>query len=383
MYPPTAPVAPDSLKGVNWEDLLDTLKAEKCVLFLGEGAYQAPGGGSLDAALRQWLDATNPENPYIRLYNDDGFMLFKKNRFKRQVNTRIAEFYQQHFPETEELFAQIATIPFSVILTLTSDNLLARTFDTLGFPYHWDFYFRNRKPADHFERPNSRKPLLYSLLGNIEEPESTVLTHSDFFDYLQSVLKGNSMHDELRETLEKAERYIFLGVPYEKWYFQLLLRILSLHSDKLKEVERLALKEFENEHLHTLYREEFKIEFFPCNVTLFLGELYRRCEEKDILKRLPPPDPRLASLPDLSLSDFQKFIGDGDTRNALLHLQSFLERRKPASTHLINDLIVLQNRLNLLGQRQMHGTIWPQDAIVENNQITESALDLISRSLDL
>ena len=143
------------------------------------------------------------------------------------------------------------------------------------------------------------------------------------------------------------------------------------------------MKEFENEDLSTLYREEFKIEFFPCNVKLFLGELYRRCGEKDILKKLPPPDPRLASLPDLSLSDFQKFIADGYTRNALLHLQSFLERRKPGSIHLINDLIVLQNRLNLLEQRQMHGTIWPQDAIVENNQITESALDLITHSLDL
>ncbi len=234
---------------VDWEDLLDTLEAEKCVLFLGSVAFEAPGGGSIETALRDWLEADEPDHPYIRLYNPDGFMLFRKNRFKRKVTTQIKDFYNQAFPETEALFRQLTEAPFSMIVTLTPDNLLARTFDTLGFDYQSDFYFRHRKAPEVFDRPTKEKPLIYNLLGNIEEPESIVLTHSDFFDYLESVFKSNSMNQDLKEELEGAERYIFLGLPYEKWYFQLLLRVLSMHSDKLKEVERLALREFEDPRL--------------------------------------------------------------------------------------------------------------------------------------
>jgi hypothetical protein len=383
MHPVNTPTQPNALDTVNWDDLLDTLDAEKCVLFLGEGAYEAPGGGSIDKARRRWLNADDPDHPQIRLYNDDGFLLFKKARFKRQVTAQIREFYHQSFPETEAVFSQIAALPFSMILTLTCDNLLARTFDTLGYPYHCDFYFRKRKAADVFERPGKRKPLLYNLLGNIEEPESIVLTHGDFFDYLESVFQGNSMHPELGEALESAERFIFLGLPYDKWYFQLLLRVFSLHSEKLKEVERMALREFENPSLHTLYQEEFKIEFFPCDVRFFVGELHRRCAAAGILKPQSPPDLQWAALPDLSRSEFQKLIADGHTPDALRHLQSFLERRKPRSLSLTNDLVVLRNRLNLLEQRQLRGTIYPQDANVENNQVVESALALIERSLEL
>ncbi len=371
------------LANVDWEDLLDTLEAEKCVLFLGSGAFEAPGGSSIETALRDWLEADEADNPYIRLYNPDGFMLFRKNRFKRKVTAQIKDFYNQAFPETEALFRQLAEAPFSMIVTLTPDNLLARTFDTQGFDYQSDFYFRYRKAPEVFERPTKEKPLIYNLLGNIEEPESIVLTHSDFFDYLESVFKSNSMNQDLREELEGAERYIFLGLPYEKWYFQLLLRVLSMHSDKLKEVERLALREFEDPRLHALYTEEFKIEFFPFEVKLFVQELHRQCKEAGLLKKAPPPDPALANLPDLNLAQFQALIAKADTEEALRHLKAYLDRRKPRSLPLINDWVVLQNRYNLLRQRESRGTILPQDLTVENNQVVEQLLELVSRAIGL
>lgn len=145
-------------ENVDWEDVLDTLEEQKCVLFLGNGAYQAPGGGQIETALTNWLDARNPDHPLIRLYNPDGFFLFKKNRYKRKVIARIKEFYNQSFPETEQQFCRLAQLPFNMIFSLTPDNILARTFDTHGFEYHSDFYFRHRKAADKFEKPSKQKP---------------------------------------------------------------------------------------------------------------------------------------------------------------------------------------------------------------------------------
>lgn len=373
------------MQNLDWHDILDTLKEQKCVLFLGRSAYQAVGGGDMSKALQQHLDVHNVENPNIRLYNADGFFLFRKNRYRRRVIAQMKDFYNQSFPETEALFTRLAQIPFNIIVTLTADNILARTFDTNGFDYYSDFYFKKRKASDHFELPTKQKPLIYNLLGNIEEPESLVLTHQDFFDYLNSVFVGNSMNDDLQETLESAERYIFLGLPYEKWYFQLLLRVLSLQSNsgKLQEVERLALKEFENPNLHQIYATEFKIEFIPSDITAFLHTLYQKCADGNILKALPKVDTRLAHLDNLSGDHIQNLVAQARMNDAFLHLHALLQQ-KVARTHpKYTEWIVLQNRYNLLRQREHLGTIDSRDLSVENNQVTEQFLQLLTKTLAL
>lgn len=362
---------------IDWEDVIDTLVEEKCVLFLGAGAYQPPGGGDIEEALINWLDAKNPDHPEIRLYNPDGFFLFRKTRFKRKVIARTREFYNQAFTETTEKFNLLAQIPFTVIISLSPDNILAQTFDTCGLEYQSDFYFRHRKAPEYFERPTREKPLIYNLLGNIEEPESLIMTHGDFFDYLDSVFKGNSMHNDFRQELENAERYIFLGLPYEKWYFQLLLRILSMHSDKLREIERMALREFENPYLHELYTEEFKIEFIPTDISLFIETLYQECSNKGVLKEKPLAD-TLRNTKGFAPDGIKNLIAEAKTHEAMRHLKLLFDQHKLSSKNA-NELVVLRNRYNLLQQREQRGTIYSQDLIVENNQIVEQLLKLIAR----
>ncbi len=372
------------LENVDWEDVLDTLEEQKCVLFLGSGAFSAPGGGDINTALHHYLDADNPEHKYINVSNPDGFFLFKKSRYKRRVIGEMRDFFNQPFPETEAQFGRLARLPFPMIVTLTPDNILSRVFDAMGFESQLDFYHLRKKAGDEFKKPTGEKPLIYNLLGNVEEPESMVLTHSDFFDYLQSVfVEGNRMHVALREELEAMDRYIFLGLPYEKWYFQLLLRVLSLHSEKLSEIERMALKEFEDPRLHKIYTDEFKLEFFPANTEEFIGELYRRCEAANLLKTVPEVDPSFANLPDPTQEQLLEWVAKAETEKAMIHLKVFLDRRKPKSSELVNELTVLRNQYNLLQQRQLRGTIDSRDFPVENQQIIERLLNLIAKSFNL
>ena len=376
--PTSTPDNKSPLSTVDWDDILETLEAQKCVLFIGSGAFDAPGGGDIDHAFCEYLDSQNADHPHIRMHNPGGFFLFKKSRFRRKVVAEMKTFYNQSFPETESFFSKIARMPFSMIVTLTPDNILTRTFDMKGLDYQADFYYRNQKASDQFEKPTTNKPLIYNLLGNIEEPNSLVLTHSDFFDYLQSVFKDISMNEDLKDELEDMERYIFLGLPFEKWYFQLLLRVLSLHSDKLKEIERLALKKFENPFLHKLYTEEFKMEFFPASSQEFINEMYRQCEQEDLLKPLPKIDPKLANMPDASRAELQEMVANGRTKKAIIHLKITLSKQKMTQKQAYNDILVLSNRFNLLSQREMRGTIDSRDFSVENNQIIEQLLDLIT-----
>lgn len=372
-----------ALSDVDWDDIMYTLKEEKCVLFIGSGIFQAPGGGNIEDALCKWLDTKNPEHPHIKVHNSDGFYLFKKNRYRRKVVSEMKDFFNRPFPETEILFKKIAQIPFPIISTITFDNVLARTFDDLGLDYQPDFYFRNRKGPEVFEGTSKNRPLIYNLLGNIEEPESIILTHGDFFDYLQSVFQGNSMNGDLRDRLESMERYIFLGLPYEKWYFQLLLRTFSMHSDKLKEIERLALKEFENPNLHKIYTSEFKLDFFPVNPEEFIEELYQQCQNRGMLKSLSKLETEEIRTPDPTESELRNLVASAETETAIKLLKIYLKRRKPRSYNLSNDLIVLSNRFHLLEQRERQGTIDYRDYSVESNQIIKQLLLLISEAQKL
>ena len=371
------------LSKIDWKDLLDSLEDQKCVLFIGNGVYQDPSGNDIESALCNWLDATNPDHPEIRVYNPDGFFLFRKNRYRRKVIANIKEFYSRSFAETETCFTSIAQIPFNMIFTLCYDNTLVRTFDQIGLEYQSDFYFKHRKPSETFERPTRNRPLVYNLMGNIEEPESIILTHGDFFDYMESMFRSNSMHNGLKDELEKAERYIFLGLPYEKWYFQMLLRVLSFHSDKLKEVERTALLEFENPLLHEAYKEEFKIEFIPTNTNEFINELYKRCESNNLLKPLPYDKGQSNNVAAIvSIKETRELVANAEVLEALFNLKAYLNQ-KAIYGKISTDLLILRNRFNLLKQREMKGTIYQNDFNIEWNQIVETLLSLIAQAEEL
>lgn len=363
------------LNEVDWDDILESLQEQKCLLFFGEGLYEAPDGNGLNPALRHWLDSDNPNHPQIHVYNTDGFFLFKKGRLK--VISSIRKFYNQKFPETEKVFQKIAQLPLPAIFSLMPDNLLARTFNEMGLECQRDFYIPYKKASDFFEAPTIGNPLIYNLLGNLENPNSLLLTHQNFFDYLNSIFIGNSMNVELKEWLDNFDRYIFLGLPYEKWYFQLLLRVLSLISPKLKDIEPIALKEFENPNLQKIYTEEFKIDFYDSSAKAFIEELFRRCEQAGTLKPLPTFEETDHSTPDPTETELKELVATAKTEKALDQLKIFLYRRRPNTNELINHLLVLSNRYHLLRQREMKGTIDSRDLSVEDNKIVESLIQVI------
>ena len=107
------------LDQIDWGDIIDTLEAQKCILFMGGGAFQAPGGRNLEEAKSEWLGLPDPKHPNIRLQNEDGFLLLRKNRYKRKVIASLRDFYSQSFPETASTFSKLARIPFNIIVSLT------------------------------------------------------------------------------------------------------------------------------------------------------------------------------------------------------------------------------------------------------------------------
>ncbi|MEO0683665.1 MAG: hypothetical protein AAFY76_01110, partial [Cyanobacteria bacterium J06649_11] len=225
--------------------------------------------------------------------------------------------------------------------------------------------------------PSPEKPLIYNLLVNIDEPDSLVLTHRDFFSYLDSVFNGNSMNKDILQELENAECYIFLGLPYERWYFQLLLRVLSMHSDRLSEVDRFAFKEIENQELHELYTGEFNIQFIPTEISSFIDVLHNKCKDGGLLKTPENVFLDLINSEDISPEKIRNLLAKNKIGEAINSLRLFLDHFYRSSPEIKNDLIIIQGRFYSLKQRIIRGTINPRDSQVENRQIVDILLRMI------
>ena len=268
---------------IDWDFTLETIREGKCILFLGPELFTSSQGKKLSETMLEHLDY--PNNPDIlNYYPSEDFFLFKNKGAQTKSYYKIKSFYQQSFPEAEKHLEKIAQIPFHFIISITPDNKLIHVYERLNFKNKSDFYWKNHSSTTKVKLPTQEAPLVYNLFGTIEMQESMILTHNDLFDFFQSIFGERSMPKELKHIIQKAHNLIFLGIPFNKWYLQLLLRILSLHNDN--EFIRYAANQSIDEEMAAFCSQQFSIEFLPEKVEEFISELYQRCEQAGMLKEV-------------------------------------------------------------------------------------------------
>ncbi|MEZ4988055.1 MAG: hypothetical protein R2795_24005 [Saprospiraceae bacterium] len=274
-----------------WEYLLDRLEKEETILFIGPGLLPFPGADSVEDALFDYLQEKSQQEalPFIsKFYRDDKFFMLNE-RDKDESLWNFMSYYRDFFEEKKEdlaearaLLAQVAKLPFSTIITLCPDALLEEAYGD-QFAFHADFYNKKKKPQPYLPG-RMDDPLIYYLRGRMTVDESMIISHSDLFDYLESIYEAKSMDADLKQTLKSAKYYIFLGLPLESWYMQLLLRLFDFH---LLKPRILAMKHFQEKDLskRVVYEDLYNVNFHDHSGGAFLQELFQRCEAKGMVKQ--------------------------------------------------------------------------------------------------
>lgn len=273
-----------------WSDTLGALQRGNSVLFLGPLSYRTRADQSLRDQLYEQLQVNVQPHPHIRnFFPDDGFLLFRDGPARHKFVLKLREGYQAEKDKKEDsylfrpdaMLRQIARIPFRMIVNLSHHDLLQAAFDLEGLPYKYDFYHRSVAYRP-FGEPTMEKPLIYNMLGDLNEQSSLVLTHKDLFDFLKSVFEGKSMAPEMKGLLNEMEHFIFLGMPFEKWYLQLLLQVLTYITDKAEVLERFA--SHPDQQVMEKVNQQFNIHFIPDNpnAEAFISDLFAQCG--DLLK---------------------------------------------------------------------------------------------------
>lgn len=365
---------PDTYPNIDWDFILETIKAEKCILFIGPELYRDEAGRPLDEQLGDFLEV--PHNPDIQAwYGHDGLFLFTSGAKKTTSYYKIKNFYNRPFPKAEALLEKLAAIPFHLIISILPDNKLAEAFQRTETPVNTGFYWK-KQPADQAVRsPSAGTPLVYNLFGSVDRQESMVLTHDDLFEYFESVFQENSMPEKLKLNIKNAHNFIFLGLDFEKWYMQLLLRILYMHNEKY-EFMRYAANQRISDELKTFCFQQFRIEFVADRIDAFIGELARRCAAAGMAREKRE---KRGSL----MESLVKLLEKDRLEEVFTQLATFLEKVGEAGESLADDLLLLSNRHKRLERKLRQGVLVAADAGVETNQIRLSLLELLKEAKTL
>ncbi len=308
-----------------WSTLLEKLKAPKpeCALVLGEGAFLSPDGTPLRDALRTHFLKTHFKN-IVSTNPQDEFMPLPETE-RTDFCSAMRLFYQNHAADTA--LNSLAQMPFPLVLNMTAHHQFAKAFVGTGVQPQQIFYNRSEATTTKIQPPNAHNPLIYNFIGSIEEDNSLVLNHSNLFDYFDAIFGKHQLPEELRTLLRGVKYYVFLGVPFDKWYFHMFLRILGIHN--FTTANRHAPADGVSGETMDFVGDLFQIRFVKKNINEFISDLYNHCDAAGILRNDK----------DGAKSAFDKIteqLESDKLQDAIDLMQTFLKEKN--DEELLNDL---------------------------------------------
>lgn len=357
---------------IEWGDLLDGIKNQKCIVCIGTDVFRKPNEPPFEQQLASFLES-QAKALNIRVHNNGWYHLLPMGN-QSSPYRQVKEFYQHPNPHAEAILRKLVQIPFHLFLSITPDNKLKNAFE--GYNANFEAYSRNC-PFVEMEVPTAEKPLVFNLLGKLEDRNSLVLTHDDFFDYLESVFRGNSMSPILKEAILKAEYFLFLGMPFDQWYMHLFMRILRQHKEKLQ-TQKFAVPM--NKEVAESCQEQYTIRFVNSDIDYFITELLKQCEKERLIRKKKPE----RQAPVIDRDKTEKFF------NRLLELleqnefediydavKKELQGVGENGRKMLQNFIQLKGRYNDLKEQMILGLIRNEDQNVEMNQLRKGFYEQI------
>lgn len=259
---------------INWERLLDNIEDRQCVLIIGPELLDV-NGIPLNTAVHQELlkqDETDQTGYITHYYQRDGLFSFRDTS-KVRVASRVKRIYKMLSPDLTPL-EKIAEIPFPLIVSVSPDNYLSDILLRRSQPHYFGYFHLRNGQQRELPTPDSSNPVLYNLTGNCDDDFSLVLDYEDLFQLLKSSIGGYpGLPMMLGGTLNMAVSYILLGCQIDRWYTQLLLRLLSEN----RGVSKIAQAFIPDVETRTFLSQHLEITLVGHEIE-FLSELHKRCQ---------------------------------------------------------------------------------------------------------
>lgn len=259
----------------DWQELVEKIDDESCILLLGPNLYKTEDGKVLQNVLCKKL-RNKFEDDLYDFFPEDGFFTPTDNNIVNDMRRIVKNFYKADYPD--DVLKKIVQIPFHCIISLTPDMLLKKVFDKFDVNVQFERFSMTQPVNENLEEATKITPVLYNIFGSVDEDETIILTHNDFFSYLKNIMGDDRLPAPIKRAINKATDLIFIGFTFEKWWIQLLMRLLGLQAFPGR--NRWAVEGCEDTSFSKITKKQFKIKFIEDEAEQFIKELYKHASEK-------------------------------------------------------------------------------------------------------
>ncbi|MCK5313458.1 MAG: toll/interleukin-1 receptor domain-containing protein [Desulfobacteraceae bacterium] len=282
----------------DWEALILNIEDNNCILMIGPDASvintpENKASYSCTKELANELANTEKIKETIKLWNIDPFDLAQVSLCylmkigRASLHAKVKAFYQKRKDQTNDLYMDLAALPFYFTLTSNHDFMFYEALKKVGKLPVIDSYNFNGGKKEMVQMGTVKEPLIFYLYGKIQESQSLVLTENDLLDLLVTIVsKTPSLpHNILNELQKKNKSLLFLGFSFTNSFLRILLHVLKMSKNK-KESRSYALEQFApnniKEFQNTIFyfgESDYRIQICNKDINLFVKELNRRYEQ--------------------------------------------------------------------------------------------------------
>jgi SIR2-like protein len=316
-------------------EIVDAVRAGKCILFLGamSSAPSPPGcrykyettppsGGELSRRLAkrfgyQGDDVNNLQRvslfaEFYERKDDNGVSREKGSRnqliqvvaeeIKRPAGSPdpadaaappAADAAKAPVIEPSPALKMLAELPFRIIITTNYDRLFDRALSNArardGNPKEPCITVydptRQGEPEEVPDDPDELKPILLKLHGDISKPESIVITEEDYITFVQRMADKDQhpVHQYIR-TKMRAWPFLFVGYSLRDYNLRLLFRTLKWGMDSSRSPLSYSVDPYPDDLVVAVCqrgRQQPEIFFIGDDLWNFVPDLYKAVLGKD------------------------------------------------------------------------------------------------------
>lgn len=224
--------------GGEFSGLIAAINRADCVLVLGPRVMvpDAVTSGGKSLAMDEYI-ATHLLTKLSKEGAEPGGLRAAVALYEKEKGTPACRSQVQHVVSlldgnATQLHRNLASLPFKLVLSATPDQMMTEAFRLAGKEPQWDCY--NYCPGAYtaalLAEPTVDKPIVYSLFGRHDRPESMVLNDKNLLDYLVNITRQlPALPDAVRATLHSSSTvFLFVGFGFTNWWLRLLLKVLEV-----------------------------------------------------------------------------------------------------------------------------------------------------------
>lgn len=299
-----------SYDAIRWRRLLQALRHQGCVLFIGPEISVDSQGRSLHHEFYVDLAKDYSEIEYLE---NEGYFSPESDEI---ILYDVLDFYSKDFPGKNvtgrKILEQLAQIPFSLIISLCPDDTIHKVFSDYDLNHQFIAYNGTRQEA---EPMTPEKPVVYNILGNASSNGRYIFTHENFYNYLNKVY----IPAEIKKKIQDATHYLFIGFDFNKWYNRLLLFILEFEQKKSGAHRMTIGKKDVKEDIEKFISKQFNITFVDNDYSQFIQWLIHNVNEEGILRNL---NQCFVQTSFLKLKSLSAKVGTEDDLDELIKIES-------------------------------------------------------------